>query len=274
MGGGLTSEKELEQAMGILATLVRRGAHAEATADAVPAEDVQTRGVPARFQAVGERLAAGHDVSSACAEVGRETARDGADLGEALDGLRSTYARVQGGEPDFRALQALCVAWSEETLGYLHQLSCEDPLTGLANLAHVRARLSEIYRAAEQEGRSTGTSHALVVIELPALARRPAAEGGSGVPGTTAGFESALWLAQVADYARLVFPGGETIGQASPRSLVVVAERGDLLAPRVGLLRELVHDLDPQRERARIWIEGLPSSDDGAGLLLGEIARS
>ena len=125
--------------MGIFATLVRRGAQAEATANAVPAGGVWGTGVPAHFEAVGERLASGHDASSACAVVGRKTARDGADLGEALDGLRATYALVKGGEPDFRALRALCVAWSEETLGYLHQLSCENPLTGLASLAHVRA---------------------------------------------------------------------------------------------------------------------------------------
>src|SRR4051795_12296193 len=257
--------------MGIFATLVRRGAHAEVTADALPDRDVLQRGLPARFEAVGERLAAGHDVSNACAEVGRETARDGADLGEALDWLRTTYARVQGGEPDFRALRALCVAWSEETLGYLHQLSCEDPLTGLASLAHVRARLSEVYRGAEHEGRSTNTSHALVVVDVPLFAQRPL-EGGPDL-GMTAGFESALWLARLAENARLVFSGGETIGLASPSRLVVVAERGDLLAPRVGLLRGLVEDLDPRGERARVWIEGLPPSDDGAGLLLDEIAR-
>jgi hypothetical protein len=260
--------------MGIFATLVRRGAHAEMTADAVPDRDVLQRGLPARFEAVGERIAAGHDASSACAEVGREIARDGADLGEALDGLRITYARVQGGEPDFRALQALCVAWSEETLGYLHQLSCEDPLTGLASLAHLRARLSEVYRGAEQGGRSTNTSHALVVVDVPLLARRPSVEGGRAGVGVVAGFESALWLARLAEYARMVFPGGETIGLASPSRLVVVAERGDLLAPRVGLLRGLVEDMDPRGERARVWIEGLPPSDDGAGLLLDEIARS
>jgi hypothetical protein len=272
---GVTStEKRDEAGMGIFATLVRRGAHAEATADAVLAEDVRGLRLPARFEAVGERLAAGHDASSACALVGRETARDGADLGEALDGLRTTYARVQGGEPDFRALRALCVAWSEETLGYLHQLSCEDPLTGLASLAHVRARLSEVYRSAEQGERSTNTSHALVVVDVPLLAQRSSVEGGrTGFEGS-AGFESALWLARLADYARLVFPGGETIGQASPSRLVVVAERGDLLAPRVGLLRGLVEDMDPRGERARVWIEGLPPSDDGAGLLLDEIARS
>ena len=138
--------------MGIFATLVRRGAHAEVRANAEPDAKVLQFPLPARFEAVGERLAAGHDASSACAVVGRETARDGADLGEALDGLRTTYARVQGGEPDFRALRALCLAWSEETLRYMHQLSCEDPLTGLASLAHVRARLSEVYRGAEQGG--------------------------------------------------------------------------------------------------------------------------
>jgi hypothetical protein len=256
--------------MGIFATLVRRGAQAEVTADAVPAGDVLRLRPPARFEAVGERLAAGYDASSACAVVGREIARDGADLGEALDGLRATYARVQGGEPEFRAVRALCLAWSEETLGYLHQLSCEDPLTGLASLAHVRARLSEVYRGAEEGGRSTNTSHALVVVDLPLLARQLSAEGGGSV---AAGFESALWLARLADTARMVFPGGETIAQAGPSRLVVVTERGDLLARRVGLLRGLVEDLGPRGERARVWIEGLPPSDDGAGLLLDEIAR-
>jgi hypothetical protein len=255
--------------MGIFATLVRRGVQAEVTANAVPAGDVLQRGLPARFEAVGERLLAGHDASNACALVGRETARDGADLGEALDGLRTTYARVQGGEPDFRALRALCQAWSEETLGYVHQLSCEDPLTGLASLAHVRARLSEVYRGDEQGGRSTNTSHALVVVDLPLLARPLSIEDSS----ISAGFESALWLARLADTARMVFPGGETIAQASPTRLVVVTKRGDLLARRVGLLRGLVEDLGPRGERARVWIEGLPPSDHGAGLLLDEIAR-
>src|SRR3954467_4485563 len=148
--------------MGIFATRTRRGAPAEVVPDAATAPNGQDL-FPARFEAVSERLAAGHDASNAGAMVGREMARDGADLGEALDGLRSTYARVLGGEPDFRAVRALGLAWSEETLGYLHQLSCENPLTGLASLAHLRTRLSEVYRTDEQGGTSTTTSHALVV---------------------------------------------------------------------------------------------------------------
>ena len=107
--------------MGIFATRTRRGAQAEVVSDVETALGAQESS-PARFEAVGEPLAAGHDASAACAMVGRETARAGADLGEALDGLRSTYAHVLGGEPDFGAVRALCQAWSEETLGYLHQL--------------------------------------------------------------------------------------------------------------------------------------------------------
>ncbi len=183
--------------MGIFATLARRGAQAEVAPGVEPVEDAQHL-LPARFEAVGEHLAAGRDASNACAMVGRDMARDGADLGEALDGLRTTYARVQGGEPDFRAVRALGVAWSEETLGYLHQLSCEDPLTGLASLAHLRARLSEVYRIAEQGGISTTTSHALVVLDLPLLARPSVWEDA---------FESTLRLARLAESARMAFPG-------------------------------------------------------------------
>jgi hypothetical protein len=162
----------------------------------------------------------------------------------------------------------LCQAWSEETLGYLHQLSCEDPLTGLASLAHLRARLSEVHRGAEQGGESMTASHALVVIDLPLLAHR--STGGS-TPDDP--FESALRLVRVARSARMVFPGEETICQASSHRLVVVCERDERLARRVGLLRDLVEDLDPLSGRARVWIEGLPSSDDGVALLLDEIAR-
>jgi antitoxin (DNA-binding transcriptional repressor) of toxin-antitoxin stability system len=254
----------MRSGMGIFATRARGGALA-----AVVSEAEATAGArgsfPGRFEAVAERLAAGHDASDACAMVGREMARDGADLGEALDGLRTTYARVLGGEPDFPALHALGVAWSEEMLGYLHQLSCENPLTGLASLAHLRARLSEVYRAAEQGGPSTSTSHALVVLDLPLLARPSAWDEA---------FESTLRLVRLAERARQAFPGEETICQASPGRVVVLARRGELLAQRVRLLRDLVEDLAPVTARARVWIEGLPPYDHGAGHLLDELARS
>jgi hypothetical protein len=256
MGGG----------MGFFATFARLGAQAEVAVVAVLVESAQ-QVLPARFEAVGERLSAGYDVRGACVEVGRMMARDGADLGEALDGLRTTYARVLGGEPDFRALRALCQAWSEETLGYLHQISCENPLTGLASLAHLRARVSEVYRDAEQGGVPAGASHALVVVDVSLLGGPPP------VSPLLDPFAAALWTVRLAEQARLAFPGGETIGQVSPRRLVVLAPRSDLLARRTGMLRDLVEDLGPDGGRARVWTEGLPSSDHAAGSLIDELAR-
>ena len=127
--------------------------------------------LPLRFEAVGEALASGGDVSAACQVVGRDVARDGAALGEALSGLRTTYDLVLGGPPAFEAAEALSVAWSDATLEYLHDLSCEDPLTGLASLAHVRTRLDEIYREADLTDvgvpRSAGSSRSRAARPSP-----------------------------------------------------------------------------------------------------------
>lgn len=252
--------------MGIFATKARRGVQAGAgeVSGACPGTTTTEHGVSPRFEVVGEHLATGRDVSVACQEVGRELARDGADLGEALDGLRSTWARVRGGEPEFEAVRELCTAWGEETLGFVHQLSCEDPLTGLASMSHLQARLAEVYRGAEQRGVPATTSHALVVVDVPLLA----GESTLGDP-----FGAALWLVKLAETVRLVFPGEESVGQAGRTRLVVIVQRGDLLARRVGLLRDLVEGLGSVTGRARAWIEGLPSGVDGATSLLDEIAR-
>jgi hypothetical protein len=218
---------------------------------------------PARFAAIGEALVAGTPVHAACAVVGRELARDGVDLGEALDGLRSTFARVLSREPDFASTEALSVAWSDETLGYLHQVSCENPLTGLATLAHLRARLAEIQRGAEVDGRPATDSHALVVVDVPHV--------GAGSAGH---FGRALEMARIADRARLVFSGEESIGEASPSRLLVLAPRSDDLGLRVVVLRDLISDSAPLGGAVRVWIEGLPSSHAAVAALLDELART
>ena len=50
--------------------------------------------LPMRFEAVGEALASDANPVPACTVVGRDVARDGAALGEALDGLRTNFALV------------------------------------------------------------------------------------------------------------------------------------------------------------------------------------
>lgn len=225
--------------------------------------DAVRRELPAGFEAVAEALADGEDPRSACSVVGRDLARDGADLGEALHGLRSTTRQVGGADPGFAETRALCTAWAEETLAYLHQLSCEDPVTGLASLPHLRARLAEIYRAAElDDDLGVPTTHALVNLDLPGLRR------------IEDRFSHALELVRCAETVRFAFCGGETVCRVGSHRLLVLTARTSALGSRLAGLRCLVEDLGDVALGARVWIEGLPPTNDSAGSLLDELARS
>jgi GGDEF domain-containing protein len=227
--------------------------------------------LPLRFDAVAEALVAGRDVVGACTVVGRDVARDGAALGEALSALRSTYQLVLGGAPTFEATEALSVAWSEATLEYLHDLSCEDPLTGLASLAHVRSRLGEIYREAEITDAVVPRTHALVIVEL-LFPRGVAAEPGHH-------FTRAMRLVQISEALRAVFPGGQTLGRLGLDRAVAVVPRTADLGVSVALVRDFLTGMDfgdtggAADADVRVWIEGLPRSTDSATRLLDDLAR-
>lgn len=222
-------------------------------------------GIPARFEVLGEILAKGGDTEVACSVVGRELARMGVDLGEALTRLERTYELVVGTEPTFKDVQALGASWGEETLSYLHQLSCVDPLTGLASLAHLRARLGEVYQRAEQGEGTAKDQFALVVVDLPLLTNSHSDR-----------LNGSLRLARVADSAQTVLPGGHTVARLNGIRIAVLVERSSLLGQRVHLLREILQDTsayDPGMHRTRVWIEGLPTTVQGAAWLLDELAR-
>lgn len=223
--------------------------------------------LPPGFEAVGEALVSGAAPEAACAVVGRSMARDGASLGEALSGLRTTYAALGDAAPDFCATEALSVAWSEATLEFLHDLSCEDPLTGLASLAHLRTRLAELYREAGREGLPVQQAYALVVVDIA----RSGPRNRSTDDGFAAPFSRALTLAAVADAARTVFSGGETVGRVAADRAVVLARRTPELAESVAILRATCADF--ALEGVRTWVEGLPADPDLAVRLLSELAR-
>ncbi len=226
--------------------------------------------LPMRFEAVGEALLSqpgeptSVDVVAACTVVGRDVARDGAALGEALSGLRSTYRLVLGSAPAFEAAEALSVAWSDATLEYLHDLSCEDPLTGLASLAHLRTRLDELYREADLTDEGVPGSHALVIVELRF-------RGPTTVPGHQ--FTRALRLVQVTEAIRAVYSGGQTIGRLGLDRAVALVPRSPDLGTSVALLRDFLDDLDLGQVDVRVWIEGLPAGADSGTRLLDELAR-
>lgn len=226
------------------------------------------RGLPARFEAVAELLAAGRDASVACGVVGRELARDGADLGEALSDLAKTCAAVVGAEPTFADLQALSVAWGEETLGYLHQLSCEDPLTGLVSLAYLRTRLAEAYRGAERRGERVADRFGLMVIDAPRFARPLSRQERFG---------RAFAMVRLVELVRQVFPGEESVARVHESRIVVLVAKDPLTGSRAGLLRDRLH-ADAQSGSAvsdstRVWLEPLPPTNQGVAWLLDEITR-
>ena len=165
--------------MGIFAVRGRRSLVAGPEASGTLSPGVRL-GLPHRFEAVGEALASGSDPLDACAFAGEELARDGASLAESLESLRTTWRVVVDADPGFEVVSAVVNAWSDTTLGYLHQLSCEDPMTGLASQAHLRSRISELYRAHVDGDPNSG--HALVVCELPVMVDPSDEPGGHITP--------------------------------------------------------------------------------------------
>lgn len=212
--------------------------------------------LPPRFEAVGEALASGSDSVAACEHIGGMLARDGVAMGEALEDLARTWELVRGGIPAYAETRALATAWGEATLGYLHAVSCEDPLTGLASLAHLRACVADVHRAGPAHD-----THALVVVSTIA----------SGTDRLGGPLAQAMEDAKLGATVRGVFAGRETIGHIGPGRLVVLADRDDRLARRVDLLVRL---LGPRTATGpRVWIEGLPDTDAAAAALLDELAR-
>jgi GGDEF domain-containing protein len=221
-------------------------------------------GVPRGFEAVAECLVAGDDAAPAAAEAGRTLAADGASLGETLSGLRTCTTLLGLGDPTYDVTEAIATAWSESTLAFLGDVSCEDPLTGLASAAHLRARLEEIYRAADLVGASIRTSHALLVADAGDLSLSPIDHVGIDP------FAHALTLAGVAEAVRSVFPGEETLARVGHGKVVALVRRPAHLGATVVELRTLRHDLG--FPRTRIWVEALPDDAEMAAQALAGLA--
>ena len=249
--------------MKIFATLGRRLAAADPGVSE-PESTVERSGLPHRFEAVGEALTSGSDVIGVCSVAGQELARDGASVEETLGGLRATWLRLTGDDPSYDVVTALLTAWSETTLGYLNQLSCEDPLTGLSSQAHLRSRFSELYRLGGA-GTDTGIGgYALVVFAMPSD------DDPSDEPGDH--FTRAMRVARSGELARTAFARDETVARLGMHRVGILTRRDDHLGRRVRVLRTLLDGTESHRH-VRVWIEGLPTTDAVAGMLLDELAR-
>lgn len=263
--------------MVLFAHLVRRKNLVQGSTPSLPA-DADSRAIPRGFQPVVDALLTNGDVGAAATETGRDLAADGVPLDEVFADLEAAYDAAGMAEPDYEAVRALCQAWTEVSLRYLHGLSCDDPLSGLASLPHLRSRLDEIYREAEWRGAPISTERALVVVEAYRAGTR-ADDGSVGLGGdhsVARRFGSALRMAEVADALRTVFSGGETVARVGVHRAVAVVRRHPDLAAQVESLRQFLRSRSAARPDAgeqRVWIEGLPASHDSASMLLDELAR-
>lgn len=251
--------------MGIFAARTRRSS-SFSPGPGVGLSDALRLQLPAGFEALGEALVSGVGSIPACEIVGRALGDEGVSLMEALERLQTTYSLVAQSEPGYAETQALAVAWSESTLGYLHQLSCEDPLTGLSSMAHLRSRIGDLFRSAGDE--EPRDAYVLVVVDAPA--QTPADRGGV--------LTETLRASRLGEGVRTVFPGVETVARVGAHRIVVIVRRDDRLMPRMRLLRRLLEGFDPEAgaggTRVRVWLESFAPTDAGTATVIDELARS
>lgn len=220
--------------------------------------------LPSGFDALVERLILGGELEGVCVHIGESAATAGVPLDEILRGLEQVYRVACDAEPPFAVTRTLAMAWTEASLQYLHAMSCEDPLTGLASLPHVRSGLNEIYRLCDRTGVQAGDGWALVVAEIER-------HGQTALP-----LWGGLAMLEVAEALRTAFDDRVTVGRAGSHRVLAIVRRDADLPVAVAATQEL---LASERsglssvETTRVWIEGLPTTSSAASLLLDELAR-
>lgn len=173
-------------------------------------------------------------------EVGASAASLGVPLHEVLDRVERAF---DGLEPSFAMVRGVAVAWAETSRMLQLETSCEDPLTQLSSLSHLRHSLDGLYRGAVRDGTTVADRHGLVVVELPR-------QRGNVL-------ESTLHAVDVSVALRTAFPGDEVIAQLSPRRFCVLAERDRLDQPTLSLVTILLRRTF-ESPPPRVWLELLP----------------
>jgi hypothetical protein len=219
---------------------------------------------PTGFEAVVEALLEGRASPDVLCAAGREAGRMAADHGTTMEGVLDDLATVcrgiTGGDPSFPLVRAVAEGWSDAQLGYLHTLSCEDPLTGLTSVHHVRTRVADAYRAAARAGAEPQI--ALVVVDV--------VEQGVALSR----LDRTMRMVHVAEMLRTVYNGDETLGQLSGTRAVAVVVRDQDLPQSVTCLRDMLAGWSRRGgPGSRVWIEGVPATAGGAVALLDELAR-
>lgn len=203
-------------------------------------------------------------------DTGRRLADEGLTARDALRVHLGESVPTGVGTPDVEEVAAFVEGYVDATLGYLHRLGCEDPLTGLATTAHLRTRVGELRRA----GVDLARDRALVVVTQHA-----GPDEGADPLG------AAMGMAALGETVRVVFAAGEAIARTGGRRVVVLAHRDHRLDRLVALLRRLLAEQGRAGARAvgrhagdagaipppEVAVEAVPDDELALELLLGRL---
>lgn len=190
----------------------------------------------------------------ACTMLGRDRARAGVGIAEALTDVAALFRVLGAGTPPLDVITSLAEGWADAGLARMSDATCEDPLTGLVSLAYLRTRLREVYRDAHQHGTCPQVTHRLVVVDLP---RRPDPWGRIAL------------VILVGHDLRAAFPGGDTLSLSRPGPAIALVQVTDELAFRfTGLRRAVRAALGTEVRMIR-----LPARPEDAERLLDRLAH-
>lgn len=198
------------------------------------------------------------DPAVAAHEVGASAAQLGDPLEDVLATVEAAYLQACATDPEYRVVKAAVTAWHEHVMLFACEISCEDPLTTMATMAHLRSRIEDAYRFAASRGHAPDAEYALIVVQCAPVGR--------ALP-----LEASMDTLRIARVLRLVFDADETIAQVAPHRFAVLAHctRVDRVADLRGSFA--VDGLAETIER--IWVESLPPRLDDISWLLSEIGR-
>lgn len=212
------------------------------------------------------------DPASALTGLGRARAKAGAGLAETLLDLAALHAVLS--EPPgstgivsanidatpSRMLRMTALGWADAVSEQAGNCAAENPLTGLATRGYLRTRLREVYREGDP-----ADDYVLIVVGLD-LTR-------------TSGWSRVVAMTLLSDVLRTVFDAGETLASIGPSVAVVLTRQGPELVRRTTNLRHLAADrlaVDPHVRPtgpAKVWLERLPTTHEGACELIAALGR-
>lgn len=196
------------------------------------------------------------DARAACEALGRERADAGVFLDETRADVR-VAARVACLDSEITTglIDAATVGWVNRTLDRILATPSLDPLTELAPVAYLAARLHEVHAEAQLRGQSGEDTHALVVVRTQPSRDLILAE---------------TRMITIQTALRYAFRGGETLTRTGPTTAAALALRAPerLHDSLVALRSEVTLAVREVRlPPTRVWIEPVPHPDQLADLL-------